>query len=68
MKKTKYQNRIQNLYETRSGICRFCTLRIIFFLKNLLQVNLFDHVPRSKISIIDKPGAHAFEVVAERVE
>ena len=29
---------------------------------------MFDQVPRSKISITDKPEALSFEVVAERVE
>ena len=29
---------------------------------------MFDQVPRSKISIIDKPEALSFEVVAKRVE
>ena len=29
---------------------------------------MFDQVPRSKISVIDKPEALSFEVVAERVE
>ena len=37
-------------------------------LVELCQVDLFDQVPRSKISTINKPEAFAFKAVAERVE
>ena len=41
---------------------------ILSFLYNLCQVDLFDQVSRSNISVIDKPEALTFEALAEHVE